>query len=489
MHPSPGSKRKSDATRKSEPAGKVALGRGQRTRHRDSSNGLWLVLGIGGGVLAIVAIVLIAGGGSQQIKKQVRIQVAHTSETAEKTAAPADNKAPLADTDKVTVNPDPVEDKPVPQPPEKQSDPQPKVQPKPDKLPLANKPDEPQPNRPPLKNNPPMTYTDDNGPSLEEEYARKAKEASDVPQYLELANWCKQNNMPERALQQYEKIIELEPGHSTARKELGFVRIGREWIKKEKAAELGYHEYQGRWYNVQELKARGLVLHDGQWLSPKEIAEKELAKKDGKKLLAKKEVQDFLAEAQKQQDGQVDKPAEWLTDSGQALAQAKAQGKMLLVHLYKEKKKFPQSIFDLKELKRFTSLQVLARLDADKETEFCNKYSVEVFPTLLLLDASGEAIHQIKGMNELASFLPMLDNLTQNKLAGKQEPTPDKKDADKADKKEPDKKEPDKTDKKDKKDLWPDLQAGFVLNNDGRTSLFDHRGDVVLLQFNSSAST
>jgi hypothetical protein len=505
MHPlSDPKKRNGLASRKSEGTGKTAASRGQRTHPHNSSTALWLALSVGG-VLVVGAFVLMASGASQQAKKHVNMQVVQTPNTpASERKPPAttvpgdpekkgDNKSEVtvADNKVVEQKTDTKSVVPVPKPPVQNP-------PQPDPVRLTAKTtSERQPDQQDR-----LQQQD----SPEAIYASKVKEAREIPQYLELAAWCQQHDMSERALQQYQKIIELEPNHTTARKELGFVRIGKGWAKREKAVELGYYEYQGRWYNIHELKARGLVLHDGQWLSPQELAEKELAKKDVKDLLAKKdvkdllakkdvkdllakkEVQDLLVEAQKQ-DGQADKnmKLEWLNDAGQAIAQAKAQSKMLLVHVYKDNNKFPQGIFEVAEMKRFISLQVLAKLDAGKEEDFCKKYGIATYPALLLLDSGGKAIHTVKGVKELAAFLPMIDQLAQkNKLAAKQ----DTKESGKEDGKDPgktEKKDPGKIEKKDpSKKIMPDITADYVINSEGKTALADYLGEVILLELFSS---
>jgi hypothetical protein len=64
----------------------------------------------------------------------------------------------------------------------------------------------------------------------------KATNLKDADSVFALAEWCKENNEPNKAKTYYKKTVELAPDHPGARKALGQVKVGKKWLD-EKAAQ------------------------------------------------------------------------------------------------------------------------------------------------------------------------------------------------------------------------------------------------------------
>lgn len=91
-----------------------------------------------------------------------------------------------------------------------------------------------------------------------EEYYEKLDETDlEKPEEVEaLARWSRMNGLSKHAKELYKTLVELEPDHETARRELGF------------------SHFQGRWMTPEEvMMAKGFVRHRDKWLTP---AEREL---------------------------------------------------------------------------------------------------------------------------------------------------------------------------------------------------------------------
>lgn len=74
--------------------------------------------------------------------------------------------------------------------------------------------------------------------------------------HLEMAEWCRVNDL--RAKRQYhlEKVIELDPDHESARHGLGFNKIDGRWLKSnEYMKSQGYIRHRGSWRLKQEVDA------------------------------------------------------------------------------------------------------------------------------------------------------------------------------------------------------------------------------------------
>jgi recombinational DNA repair protein RecT len=95
--------------------------------------------------------------------------------------------------------------------------------------------------------------------SVVEEFKTKeaATDMKDADAVWKLSAWARENGMPRHAKQLLQKVIELNPDHEFARRELGFSL------------------YQGQWLTHDEMMAaKGFVKHRGKWLT---ASERELA--------------------------------------------------------------------------------------------------------------------------------------------------------------------------------------------------------------------
>lgn len=82
----------------------------------------------------------------------------------------------------------------------------------------------------------------DKGPTPWELYEGKAAEAKDGAGHLALAAWCRSQNLPDEARQEWEKALAADPECAEARVALGFRKVNGAWAipeepKEEKKAE------------------------------------------------------------------------------------------------------------------------------------------------------------------------------------------------------------------------------------------------------------
>jgi hypothetical protein len=94
--------------------------------------------------------------------------------------------------------------------------------------------------------------------SIIEEYKARETEAnmSDSKSVWELAQWARDRNLPRQARSLMQKVIELDPNHEFARRDLG------------------YHLFQGQWLTYDEtMLAKGFIKYRNKWLT---ASEKEL---------------------------------------------------------------------------------------------------------------------------------------------------------------------------------------------------------------------
>lgn len=73
--------------------------------------------------------------------------------------------------------------------------------------------------------------------SLREYRALRASLKPDIKGHLRLADWCAMNRMPERRRAHLTAVLEIDPNHRFARKELNYRRFGGDWISGEEFAE------------------------------------------------------------------------------------------------------------------------------------------------------------------------------------------------------------------------------------------------------------
>ena len=73
------------------------------------------------------------------------------------------------------------------------------------------------------------------GPSILDEYERRRAQVRDEPQALyELALWCKANGFAAEAREHLRRAIALDPDFEPARTALGYVRVGRYWVRADR---------------------------------------------------------------------------------------------------------------------------------------------------------------------------------------------------------------------------------------------------------------
>lgn len=70
------------------------------------------------------------------------------------------------------------------------------------------------------------------GPTLTDEYDGELKKHGDsAAGHFEMACWCDYKGMKSEQLKHLKRVIELDPEHADARKALGYVRQGKDWVK------------------------------------------------------------------------------------------------------------------------------------------------------------------------------------------------------------------------------------------------------------------
>jgi hypothetical protein len=106
----------------------------------------------------------------------------------------------------------------------------------------------------------------------EAEYQRLAPTfGPSVEDQWKLAQWCRENGLPQHRAGHLEAILQLNPNHVGARRALGYRQHGNQWVtREEKNRSAGYELYRGRWrltqdIEVQEEKSRR-DLAETQWL-------------------------------------------------------------------------------------------------------------------------------------------------------------------------------------------------------------------------------
>lgn len=85
----------------------------------------------------------------------------------------------------------------------------------------------------------------------EEEYLERLSEVGDddVMGHYVLGLWCKESRLREKATMHFQTVLRLEPDHEGARRALGFIQDGKEWVTRE--------EY---------MRRQGKVIYKGQWV-------------------------------------------------------------------------------------------------------------------------------------------------------------------------------------------------------------------------------
>jgi hypothetical protein len=99
------------------------------------------------------------------------------------------------------------------------------------------------------------------GPDTRWQYQQEKKRRPDTPegQYL-LAQWCGYNGLTSERLAHLKRVIELNPEHAAARKELGYVKKDGEWVKTRSPKALSDEEREvKRRAREQDVEVRKIV--------------------------------------------------------------------------------------------------------------------------------------------------------------------------------------------------------------------------------------
>ncbi|MCL4205825.1 MAG: hypothetical protein KJ000_25355 [Pirellulaceae bacterium] len=88
-----------------------------------------------------------------------------------------------------------------------------------------------------------------------DEYRQVAACAEDtVAGHSEMAQWCRQRGLEDQRQIHLQRIIELDPDHAVARRELGYTQIRGRWVTRQ-----------------QHMESRGFERHAGRWRLPQDI--------------------------------------------------------------------------------------------------------------------------------------------------------------------------------------------------------------------------
>ena len=100
----------------------------------------------------------------------------------------------------------------------------------------------------------------------------------------------------------------------------------------------------------------------------------------------------------------------WITSLDDGLKQAKDSNKLILVDFTATWcgwcKKLQTDVFEKDDFLKYAQEKlVLVSIDADQNRSLVDKYAVEGYPTILVLNAVGEKVHQIVGYMTLEKFM------------------------------------------------------------------------------------
>lgn len=108
----------------------------------------------------------------------------------------------------------------------------------------------------------------------------------------------------------------------------------------------------------------------------------------------------------------------WFTDINLAFQNAAETNRLVFVDFYTEWcswcKKLDQQTFVDPEFQAISSKFVLLKVDGDKQLDFCTKYKVRAYPTMLFLRANGEEVKRIIGFVPATTLVPVMKDLTNN---------------------------------------------------------------------------
>ena len=91
----------------------------------------------------------------------------------------------------------------------------------------------------------------------QEEFSTRFRALSpdDAEGFFRLGLWAEQHGMSKEARLCFERALQIEPDHTGARLQLGYVRVGSKWLLFEEAQkQKGLVKYKGRWMTPQEAE-------------------------------------------------------------------------------------------------------------------------------------------------------------------------------------------------------------------------------------------
>ncbi len=93
---------------------------------------------------------------------------------------------------------------------------------------------------------------------LEIAYTKRRVVATDsVEGHLKLAEWCQKNRLKQERKNHLQQILQIDPDHAEARKQLGYDFVDGKWMtKEERMISRGYVRDAGRWVLPQEKQLR-----------------------------------------------------------------------------------------------------------------------------------------------------------------------------------------------------------------------------------------
>jgi hypothetical protein len=99
-----------------------------------------------------------------------------------------------------------------------------------------------------------------------EERRRRVGDSRDPQEYARLLQWCRENRLTRYLDELARRILELDPSHEEAHRELGHEKVGDRWLPYEEAqAAKGFVQVDGRWMTRSEaelLRARRQEAED-----------------------------------------------------------------------------------------------------------------------------------------------------------------------------------------------------------------------------------
>jgi len=98
----------------------------------------------------------------------------------------------------------------------------------------------------------------------QEEFKQRFKTLSgdDAEGFFRLGLWAKQHGMSKEARICFERALQIEPNHTGARLQLGYVRVGSKWLQFEEAQKKkGLVKYKGRWMTKEEAERLKFAEH------------------------------------------------------------------------------------------------------------------------------------------------------------------------------------------------------------------------------------